>query len=124
MNDNIVLVTGGFDPLHSGHLDLINSAKEFGRVIVGLHSDEWLTRKKSTAFLSFKERKYILSNLKNVMCVIDFNDSDGTAKDAIKIVKEMFPKNKVLFASRGDKEFNTPEELLFKDDSQVDFIFV
>ena len=44
---DVVLVTGGFDPLHSGHIEYFKEAKKLGdKLIVGLNSDEWLTRKK------------------------------------------------------------------------------
>ena len=44
-----VLVTGGFDPLHSGHINYFNNAKKLGdKLIVGLNSDDWLSRKKRT----------------------------------------------------------------------------
>jgi len=48
-----VIVTGGFDPLHSGHILYFNEARKLGdRLWVGLNSDEWLTRKKGQPFMS------------------------------------------------------------------------
>ena len=59
---NIVLVTGGFDPIHSGHISYLKEASKLGsKLIVGLNSDEWLTRKKGNYFLPFKERKSVLT---------------------------------------------------------------
>ena len=59
--EKIVLVTGGFDPLHSGHIALFQEAKKLGdKLIVGINSDAWLTRKKGQAFMSFSERKTII----------------------------------------------------------------
>ena len=122
MSDDIVLVTGGFDPLHSGHIEYIKSAAQRGRVIVGLNSDEWLVRKKKRAFLPFSERKTILENLKQVMLVIGFNDSDNTACDAIAVVKKMFPRSKIIFANGGDRtNTNTPEAERYKGDLNVLF---
>ena len=61
MAKTIVLVTGGFDPLHSGHIEYFNAAKRLGDIlVVGLNSDEWLTRKKGKPFLSFFERNEIV----------------------------------------------------------------
>ena len=100
MNDNIVVFTGGFDPIHSGHIDLINEAAKMGRVVVGLNSDEWLTRKKGQAFLPWREREYILRQFKNIMQVISFDDSDGTAVDAIRRVKNTFAANKIIFVKK------------------------
>ena len=67
VSDKIVLVTGGFDPLHSGHIELFLKAKELGKkLIVGINSDNWLVRKKGKAFMPFNERVSIIKNLKMV----------------------------------------------------------
>lgn len=109
-NDKIILVTGGFDPLHSGHIEYIKEARKLGRVIIGVNSDEWLIRKKKQAFMPFEERINIVSNLKNVMLAIGFDDSDGSAKDAIIQVRKLFPKNTIIFANGGDRtKENIPE---------------
>jgi cytidyltransferase-like protein len=119
---SIVLVTGGFDPVHSGHIEYINKARELGRVVVGVNSDEWLTRKKGQPFMSIDERLSIMGNLKNVLCAIRFDDSDGSAKDAIKKVREMFPKETIIFANGGDRtKENIPE--MDTDVDNVQFIF-
>lgn len=125
MSDNIVVFTGGFDPIHSGHIDLINEAAKIGRVVVGLNSDEWLSRKKGQAFLPFIEREKIIKQFKNVMQVISFDDTDGTAIDAIRKVKSNFGSaHRIIFVNGGDRnEGNIPELEFFKDDPKVDFIF-
>ncbi len=101
----LVLCTGGFDPIHSGHIEYLNAASKMGdTLVVGLNSDEWLIRKKGKAFMPWAERKCILEALRCVDSVIDFDDSDGTAKDAINKVKPD------IFANGGDRDaFNTPE---------------
>lgn len=120
MIDNVVLVTGGFDPIHSGHLSLIRHANEFGRVVVGLNSDEWLVRKKGKAFLPFQERKEIISNFRNVMEVIQFDDSDGTAIDAIEKIKQQWPRARIIFANGGDRnQDNIPETEYCKQNNVV-----
>jgi len=58
MND-IILVSGGFDPIHSGHIDLIKDASKYGDVVVLLNSDAWLIQKKGKEFLPYEERKII-----------------------------------------------------------------
>lgn len=119
---SIVLVTGGFDPLHSGHIEYINQAKQLGRVVVGVNSDEWLTRKKGQPFMSIDERISIMGNLKNVLCAIRFDDLDGSAKDAIKKVREMFPSETIIFANGGDRtKENIPE--MDTDVDGVEFAF-
>jgi cytidyltransferase-like protein len=122
MSDKIILVTGGFDPLHSGHIEYIKSARELGRVVVGVNSDAWLTRKKGQPFMPFEERINIINNLKDVMVAIGFNDFDGSAKDAIKKVREMFPNNTIVFANGGDRtKENIPE--MDTDDTNIEFLF-
>ena len=82
---NVVLVTGGFDPLHSGHIEYFKAAKKLRQMnlIVGVNSDEWLTRKKGRPFMPFEERIAIIKELTCVDKVIGFDDSDDTACHAI-----------------------------------------
>ena len=73
--ETVVLVTGGFDPLHSGHLAYLKAARKLGdKLIVGVNSDSWLERKKGKNFLSLNERFEIVSALKYVDNCILFND--------------------------------------------------
>lgn len=77
MTMKIVIVTGGFDPIHSGHIEYFKAAKELGHVlVVGLNSDEWLRRKKGKEFMPWHERAEIIRNLKMVDYVISFDDSE------------------------------------------------
>jgi cytidyltransferase-like protein len=93
--DTIVLVTGGFDPLHSGHLAYFRAAKKLGdRLIVGINSDSWLERKKGKNFLPLSERYEIVSALKYVDNCILFNDEDDTAIEAIRNVIMLYPFDK------------------------------
>ena len=84
MKPLVSLVTGGFDPLHQGHLEYINEAKTYAEhLIVGINSDDWLERKKNLFLLPWVERASVVENLKSVDEVIAFDDSDGTAINAI-----------------------------------------
>lgn len=102
-----VIVSGGFDPCHSGHIEMIREASRFGDVVVCLNSDDWLTRKKGKPFMKFEERFSIMLGLKHVFTVIGMDDSDGTACDGIKHVRSMFMGEKLYFANGGDRKFNT-----------------
>jgi len=122
--NNIIVITGGFDPIHSGHIEYIKDASNYGKVVIGLNSDEWLQRKKGKSFMTFGERYTILSELKGVLCVIGFDDTDDTACAAISKAKEMFPDSNIIFGNGGDrKKENIPEQESFKSDSRVEFIF-
>jgi D-beta-D-heptose 7-phosphate kinase/D-beta-D-heptose 1-phosphate adenosyltransferase len=119
----VVLVTGGFDPIHSGHIEYFKEAKKLGdTLVVGLNSNAWLERKKGKAFLPMDERMTIIENLKMVdMCIL-FNDTDNTALDAIHTVRMLFPDEKIIFANGGDRnETNIPE--MFAQDPNLEFAF-
>ena len=115
-----VLVTGGFDPLHRGHIALLKESKQLGTyLIVGLNSDKWLSRKKGRPFMSYEERKEILLSLSCVDEVISFNDDNDTACDAIAQVIQSSP---IIFANGGDRHNeNVPEYNLYKHDDNVTF---
>jgi len=119
----IVIVTGGFDPIHSGHISYIKEAKQLGDfLVVGLNSDEWLSRKKGRSFMSWEERATILAELKDVDRVIVFDDSDNTAKGAITKIREIYPKDHIIFANGGDRnEQNIPEMDITDDNISFEF---
>ena len=118
----IVLVTGGFDPLHSGHIEYFKAAKQLGNLlVVGINSDEWLARKKGKAFMPASERKTIIENLYQVHRVIEFDDSDGSGIDAIRQVKAMFPRDQVVFANGGDRTKDNIPEMVVED---VEFVVI
>jgi cytidyltransferase-like protein len=121
----IVLITGGFDPLHSGHIAYFNSAKELGdSLIVGVNSDEWLRRKKGQEFMPWEERATIISALHNVDRVINFDDSDNSAKDAIRKVRAIYPNAQIVFANGGDRtKSNIPEMDVLEEMLHVEFVF-
>lgn len=117
----IVLVTGGFDPLHSGHTAYFKAARELGdKLIVGVNSDAWLTRKKGRAFMPWEERANIIAHMHVVDRVIKFNDDDGSSIDAIRKVKEIFPNHDIVFANGGDRTKDNIPEMVFDD---VEFAF-
>ena len=108
----ISVVSGGFDPIHSGHISYINSAKKFGDyLIIALNSDEWLRQKKGKEFMPFEERKSILENIKNVDEVLDFEDDDlGSCIKALEKIKLKFPDDEIIFCNGGDRgKENIPE---------------
>lgn len=107
----ISVVSGGFDPIHSGHIAYIQEASKFGdKLIVCLNSNDWLTRKKGRFFLPFSERKAILEALSGVDMVIEFDDSDGSCTNGLLAIKKEFPKDEITFCNGGDRtKKNIPE---------------
>ena len=120
---NIILISGGFDPIHSGHIKLINDANKYGDVIVLLNSDEWLRNKKGKEFLSFDERKIIMKNIKGVIDVIEFDDTDKTSIDGIKKAKSLYKNNVIKFANGGDRNNETTPEKEFCDKNNIETLF-
>jgi len=121
-----VLVTGGFDPIHSGHIAYLNAAKELGDTLwVGINSDDWLTRKKGQFFMSFSERFVMLSSLAVVDHTFSFDDKDNSANDAInQVLKEIKGDEYLIFANGGDRtEGNTSETEKFSSHDKIQFKF-
>jgi D-beta-D-heptose 7-phosphate kinase/D-beta-D-heptose 1-phosphate adenosyltransferase len=108
MTDNekpTVMVSGGFDPVHVGHIRMIRAAAEHGDVIVIANSDNWLYRKKGFVFMEFPKRAEILNSIKGVIVVDSVDDDDGTVCEAIRRHKPTY------FANGGDRgRTNTPEQ--------------
>jgi len=123
----IVLVSGGFDPIHSGHISLLKEAKNIaggdGMVIVGLNSNDWLTRKKGSHFLPFNERAIILSAIRHVDLVSGFDDSDGSARSLIKTTRAIYPNDQIIFVNGGDRTSENIPELDLMEEYKIDFLF-
>ncbi len=118
-----ILVTGGFDPLHSGHLAYFDAARQLGdRLVVAVNSDAWLARKKGRCFMPVTERMALIRNLKMVDRCMVFDDSDGSATAAIKELLIQFPEDRVIFANGGDRTpANIPEMTV--QDPRLEFRF-
>ena len=115
----LVLVTGGFDPLHSGHIAYFKAAKQLasygGKLIVGVNSDAWLQRKKGKPFMPWQERSKIVQELSCVDRCISFDDNDDTANGAILNVVTQFNFTKLIFANGGDRSTGeVPESTVCK----------
>jgi len=99
-----ICVSGGFDPVHIGHLRMLNEAATHGNLIVIVNSDEWLMRKKGYIFMPFRERCEILSGFRSVYDTTFVEDTDNTVCEALRRLKPDY------FANGGDRKTdNTPE---------------
>lgn len=105
------IVSGGFDPLHEGHIKLIKAAREKSDgVILLLNSDEWLCRKKGKNFMSFQTRLAVCENIKGVIDAFGFDDKDNSASDGIRKARAKYPDDQLVFANGGDRtKDNIPE---------------
>lgn len=123
MPKTVVVITGGFDPLHSGHLNYIKAACMLGDIlVVGVNSDEWLVCKKGRSFMPFEDRIDVISTLRGVDHAIPFNDRDGSAKDAIAWARRVYPNSRIIFANGGDRNLNNIPEMDVVDDN-IEFVF-
>ena len=115
------LVTGGFDPIHSGHISYFTRAKDFSDyLVVGINTEEWLTRKKGQYFQSWVERAEIIRHLNMVDAVISYDDSDDSSCEGIAKCLEI--AETVVFCNGGDRgKDNTPETIRYNDDPRVQF---
>jgi cytidyltransferase-like protein len=106
--------------LHSGHIEYFKSAKKLGDLlVVGINSDTWLSRKKGAPFMPEKERNAIVKNLSMVDRTIFFNDRDGSAKEAIRDLRALYPNDQIVFANGGDRTQENIPEMDIKDDNLV-----
>ena len=119
----VSLVTGGFYPIHSGHIAYFERAKDLSDyLVVGLNTNEWLTRKKGQYFLPWIERAEIIRHLDMVDAVVSWDDEDNSACGAIAKCLEI--SEKVIFCNGCDRiKTNTPEIKGYCDDPRVEFKF-
>mgnify|MGYP006088531237 FL=1 len=124
MNKNIIILSGGFDPIHKGHIRMFKEAYKLGKVIVGLNSNKWLERKKNNFFMSYEERKEILDAIKYIDITEVFNDDDDTACDLIqKIHSKYSSEYNVFFGNGGDRTNKTTPELEFCNKNSIEMIW-
>lgn len=111
LNRKRVCISGGFDPIHVGHIRYIREAAKLGEhLIVILNSDRFLMEKKGYVFMPFDERKEILLNIKGITDVFPCVDLDNTVCKTLQIVRPN------IFAKGGDRvKGNVPEEAVCRE---------
>lgn len=112
----VVVLSGGFAPLHFAHVRMMQAAKDRGaHVVVGVNSDAWLVRKKGglPPFMPFEERREIVAALACVDEAVGFDDADGTACSLIRDVVERYGERGVpiYFGNGGDRVTSTTPEV-------------
>jgi len=120
----LIILSGGFDPVHKGHVRMFEAASKLGYVAVGINSDKWLIRKKEKYFMPFSERKEILESIKFVDEVVGFNDDDDTACDLIENINNKYSeKMEIYFGNGGDRTNQTTPEIEYCDKNNIGLIW-
>ena len=106
----VVAVSGGFDPVHAGHIQLFEEAKQLGdKLVVILNNDNWLKKKKGFVFITAKERKKIVESIKWVDRVVV--SRHGPNPKDMSINKELKKIRPNIFANGGDRTRNNIPEV-------------
>ena len=113
----LAIVSGGFDPVHIGHLKLFEIARsKADSLFVILNNDKFLERKKGSAFMNLEERMTIIQALKPVELAIEAVDEDDTVCETLTWIKAAYSRklDKIMFCNCGDRtsDKETPEHEL------------
>jgi len=93
----IILVSGGFDPIHEGHIAMLKEAAKYGYVWVAINSDGWLLRNRGYVLMPFESRAEVILSIRYVEAIYKVDDKDGTVCDALRSVKPDY------FGNGGDR---------------------
>lgn len=113
-----VMVSGGFDPLHIGHIRLFQKAAQFGDLTVIMNSDDWLVRKKGYFVMPWRDRAEILLAMKGINCVGRVEDEDGTVSEALRRIRPDY------FVKSGDRTAETTPEMQLCEELGIRVEFV
>lgn len=113
----IGIISGFFNPLHAGHVRMMTDAKNAcDKLVVIINNDEQQVLKKGKTIMDFKERAFIVNNIKWVDEVIISIDIDSTVRDTLEYLGTLYYNDKLIFFNGGDRNSikNVPESEICK----------
>ena len=118
----VVAVSGGFDPIHVGHVRMFFAAKALGdKLVIILNNDNWIRKKKGKAFMPEEERKEIIEALKPVdEVILTRHEPDNPYPSICHILEELRPD---IFANGGDRKAGNIPEYAFCEQLGIEMIF-
>ena len=121
---DVLVRSGGFDPLHVGHVRMIQGALDLAAlVVVGVNSDDWLHRNREQARMTFEDRREIVASIRGVTSAVGFDDSDDTARNLLRMVHTMSPGAKIAFGNGGDRTVINVPEVDVCEELKVDLVW-
>ena len=104
-SQRIVMVSGGFDPIHPGHTRLFREAKKLGgRLVVVINNDHWIRAKKGHGFMSAKDRAEVISSFRDVDdVIISRHKRNANSPKAMSVCRELLKLRPHIFANGGDR---------------------
>lgn len=121
---DLMVLSGGFDPMHVGHIRMIQHARDMAAlVVVGVNSDDWLQRRRGRVLTKFEERCEIVASIRGVTSAVGFDDKDDTAVALIKMVCRLSPGAKIAFGNGGDRTSTNVPEVVICQELGVDLVW-
>ena len=122
---DIMILSGGFDPLHVGHIRMIQHARDMAAlVVVGINSDEWLQRSRGRVLTPFDDRCEIVASIRGVTSAVGFDDERRHARcRLIKMVCRLSPGAKIAFGNGGDRTSTNVPEVEICQELGVDLVW-
>jgi len=123
-----VIISGGFDPVHQGHLEMMRDAKKHGDYLICIvNNDNWLMNKKGFVFMPQDQRWVLLYSIKYVDDIIfthhKINDIDKSVCDSLIEIRNKYPEDEILFCNGGDRVRNNIPEVQVCKDMNIKMIF-
>ena len=112
----VVVISGYFNPIHTGHIDYINAASDMGdKLVVIVNNDKQVSIKGSTPFMEEVQRMRIVNSIKGVNKTVLSIDIDGAVTETLKLIYDEYSVDyffdSMVFANGGDRtKGNSPEE--------------